>query len=255
MTNQPESTLWNAQLYDDKHSFVWEYGASLVQWLAPKSGDRILDLGCGTGQLTATIAESGAAVIGIDNSAAMLDEARQHHPQIEFVRADAHDFQFDEPFDAIFSNAVLHWISDPRLVIACIARALKLGGRLVVELGGAGNVNYLVGAMRHAANDLTGKTIEHDWYFPTIGQFCGVLESNQLEPTKAVLFDRPTKLDGDDGLNNWIRMFGGRWLDAVPPDQHEDYFRRAEKLARPHLMIGGEWFADYRRLRVFASKA
>jgi trans-aconitate 2-methyltransferase len=118
MTIPSKSIHWNAKLYDNKHAFVWEHGASIVQWLSPNSGERILDLGCGTGQLTASIAETGAEVVGIDSSATMLAEARQNYPEIEFVHADAHEFHFDKPFDAVFSNAVLHWISDPYRVVA-----------------------------------------------------------------------------------------------------------------------------------------
>src|SRR2546423_478698 len=100
---------WDADLYDDKHAFVWRHGASLVDLLDPKPGERILDLGCGTGHLTAKIAESGATVVGLDHSAEMLNQARAAYPGLEFVRGDARDFAFSEPFDAVFSNAVLHW--------------------------------------------------------------------------------------------------------------------------------------------------
>ncbi len=252
--NQPnlKSSSWNPELYDQKHSFVWKYGAPVVESLAAERGERILDLGCGTGELTATIAQSGAQVIGLDNSAAMLTEARQKHPQIEFVQADAHDFQFSDPFDAIFSNAVLHWISEPSKVVRCIAAALKPGGRLVVEFGGAGNVKLLINAIHTAALETTGLAIDHPWYYPTIGDFAQVLENNGLETTSAALIERPTQLDGDDGLRNWIRMFGQCWLNAIPIARRDQFFARAEELSRDQLLRDEIWYADYRRLRAVA---
>src|SRR5438128_1228069 len=104
---------WDAELYDGKHGFVWQHGAYLIELLAPKAGECILDLGCGTGHLTARLAEAGAAVIGLDHSAEMLGKARTAYPHLEFIQADARSFTFAEPFDAIFSNATLHWIKEP----------------------------------------------------------------------------------------------------------------------------------------------
>src|SRR5215210_3625072 len=98
---------WDAGLYDDKHSFVWKHGASLVELLAPRPGERVLDLGCGTGHLTAAMSAAGASVVGLDQSEEMLAQARFAFPALEFMRGDARDFRFDEPFDAVFSNATL----------------------------------------------------------------------------------------------------------------------------------------------------
>src|SRR5262245_22336955 len=142
---------WDAGLYDGRHAFVWRHGASLVELLAPKPGERVLDLGCGTGHLTARIAEAGAVAVGLDGSAEMLKQARAAYPQLEFVQADARDFRFDEPFDAVFSNAVLHWINEPAAVIRCVRDALKPGGRFVAEFGGRGNVRAVVAALQAAA--------------------------------------------------------------------------------------------------------
>ena len=111
---------WDADLYDGKHAFVWKYGASLVELLAPKPGERVLDLGCGTGHLTAQTAAAGAEVVGLDNAATMVEQARRAYPQLQFELADARDFAIAEPFDAVFSNAVLHWIKEPERVIACV---------------------------------------------------------------------------------------------------------------------------------------
>src|SRR5207302_10671977 len=106
---QPGQT-WDAGLYDGRHAFVWKHGASLVGLLAPRPGERVLDLGCGTGHLTAALAAAGAGVVGLDRSEEMLAQARSAYPALEFVCGDARDFRFGEPFDAVFSNAALHWV-------------------------------------------------------------------------------------------------------------------------------------------------
>lgn len=246
---------WNAELYDDKHSFVWKLGSSVVELLAPQPGERILDLGCGTGQLTAQIAQSGATVVGIDNSPAMIEEARRSYPQLHFREADAHDFDVAEPFDAVFSNAVLHWITEPDRVVGCIARALKPKGRLAVEFGGKGNVHYLASTLESASRLILGETVSHPWYFPSIAEFATLLEHHGLEATQAALIDRPTPLEGEDGLRNWVRMFGDHWLSRVPSEQHDDFFERVESIARPALYRESVWNADYRRLRMVAHKS
>jgi trans-aconitate methyltransferase len=103
---------WDPQAYQAKHSFVWQFGSSLLELLDPRPGERILDVGCGTGQLTSEIARSGARVTGLDSSPEMLAEARRNYPNLHFVQADAAGFSFDEPFDAVFSNAALHWVKN-----------------------------------------------------------------------------------------------------------------------------------------------
>ena len=131
---------WNATLYQQSHSFVWRGGEDLISLLAPQPGERILDVGCGAGQLTARLAESGARVTGLDSSAAMLEQARLHCPTLEFVASDLLAYEPAEPFDGILSNAALHWIQPASAAVRRLHAALKPGGRMAVELGGTGNV-------------------------------------------------------------------------------------------------------------------
>lgn len=246
---------WNPDLYTDKHAFVWQLADSLVDMLAPQAGERILDVGCGTGQLTATIAEAGAEVIGLDNSESMLSEARREFPHVTFDLKDAHNFSYDSPFDAVFSNAALHWVTDPVDVVRCIASVIRPGGRFVAEFGGHGNVRCLCRAARVASESVTGQPISHPWYFPGIANFSSLLETAGLEVTQAHLFDRPVPLEGESGLRDWLSMFGSHWLDKIPADQHADFFRLAENDARPDLFRDGRWHADYRRIRIVALKS
>lgn len=255
MTERQVSThQWDSQLYDNRHSFVWELAGSLVDLLAPQSGERILDLGSGTGALTAKIAESGPDVMGMDHSSEMVEESRRQFPELHFEIGDAHDFSYPEPFDAIFSNAVLHWIQEPEKVVRCVSRALKPQGRFVVEFGGRGNVGYLVQSLERASEVIVGKAIAHPWYFPSVGSFASLLEEHGLEVTQAALFDRPTPLEGEEGLRNWVKMFGGHWLNQIPEGELDSFFVEVEKHARPHLYENSQWHADYRRLRIVAVK-
>ena len=155
---------WDSALYEDRHSFVWKGGAELIDLLDPRPGERILDLGCGTGHLTAQIAERGAVVTGLDASVSMIAQARQNYPKLKFTLADARDFPASEPFDAVFSNAALHWIQDSEAVVASVARGLKSGGRFVLEMGAKRNIAHIVkaldavlreGAMRRAVPGIT----------------------------------------------------------------------------------------------------
>jgi trans-aconitate 2-methyltransferase len=246
------ATGWDPGLYDGKHAFVWQYGASLLELLAPKPGERILDLGCGTGHLTAQIADRGADVLGIDSDEAMIEQARRGYPKIRFERQDARDFHFSEPFDAVFSNAVLHWIREPERAIACVRRALKAGGRFVAEFGGKGNVRQIVEALVKVAETLGCGTPALPWYYPGIAEYTSLLERHGLEVTFATLFDRPTPLEGEQGLRNWVTMFARDVLRQLPSERHEDYLRALETALRPSLYDDGQWHADYRRLRIVA---
>lgn len=237
---------WNATGYQQQYSYVWQHGESLLAQLNPQAGDRILDLGCGTGQLTAQIAASGADVMGIDCDRAMIAQAQANYPQLAFQVADATSFQLSEPVDAVFSNAVLHWVKDAAAAAGCIAEALKPGGRLVAELGGQGNVNAILSALQQ----VSGRENLSPWYFPSVGEYAAVLEKAGLEVVYASLFERPTPL-GEAGVAGWLTMFGQRFFADLSTAEWQGIVTAVES-AVPQLYQAGEWIADYRRLRVAA---
>lgn len=245
---------WNPALYDQKHAFVFEYGQELLALLNPQRGERILDLGCGTGHLTAQLAASGATVTGLDSSPSMIAAAQQHYAHIKFILADAADFSLPEQFDAVFSNATLHWVTRAEAAVICIARALKPGGRFVAEFGGKGNTDRIINAVVASVRELTQTEVEHGWYYPALGEYAALLEKHGLAVREARLFDRPTALDGADGLRNWLTMFGGKMLQNLSDETRQEVFRLAEDKLRPTQFVNNEWFADYRRLRVVADK-
>jgi trans-aconitate methyltransferase len=248
---------WNANLYDAKHAFVWKYGADLVPLLAPQSGERILDIGCGTGHLTAQIAESGARLVGVDRSPEMVNAARKVYPNLQFEVADARDLRFRDEFDAVFSNATLHWIREPEHVIRGIRNSLRQGGRFVAEFGGKGNIRKMQSAFDQALLELNpaAQSKINPWYYPSVSEYSTLLEKNGLEVRFITLFDRPTLLaDGESGLRNWITMFGSEYYAKFTPELRDRFLRRAEELLRPELFRDGQWWADYRRLRLAAGK-
>ncbi len=248
---------WDAKLYDEKHSFVWERAKGVVEMLQPKAGERILDIGCGTGHLTAEIAASGAALIGIDQSPAMIAQARERYPKLKFEVCDAREIPFAGEFDAVFSNAALHWIPEPEKVIRGVAQALKPNGRFVAEFGGKGNIRRLVDALAGACDvfGIDRRVATEGWYYPSIAEYAGLLEKHGLEVREAALFNRPTRLeDGEQGLDAWLRMFRRGVLDRISTDKQDAFLREVERQARPQLFKNGNWELDYRRLRIAASK-
>lgn len=252
------STQWNPDLYQSSHAFVWELGRGLLPLLAAAGGERILDLGCGTGQLTAEVGNSGAVAQGIDKALSMVEQARRNFPGIRFDAADVTALPFSNgEFDAVFSNAVLHWVPDARRAAAEISRVLKPGGRFIAEFGGRGNTATLLEAVYEALKSLGIHDPERlcPWYYPGIAEYAGVLEEQGLEVTFAALFERPTPLEGgEQGLRNWLNMFGGAFSGALRPEQHEEFIARVEALASGRLFRHGTWTVDYRRLRVLAVK-
>ena len=245
---------WNAQLYSDKHAFVWKLGQGVVELLAPKPGERILDLGCGTGELTDQIARTGAQVVALDASPQMLESARNRFPHIEFHQGDAQNFDLGTGFDAVFTNATLHWVPDHVAVARSVFRALKPGGRFVGEFGGRGNVRELKRALRTAAQQLDLPPFESPNFYPSLREWATSLESGDLEPTQLQLFARPTPLEGEDGIQIWWRQFRATYLAALAPDQQEAVLQRAQELAPPQLHTESGWIADYVRLRFVAEK-
>ncbi len=252
-----EAAKWDAKLYEGRHSFVWKMAGDMAELLRPERGERILDIGCGTGNLTAELAKSGAVVTGIDQSAEMIRQAKASYPELDLRVMNARDLRFDEPFDAVFSNATLHWIKEEEQPAAQIASVLKPGGRFVAEMGGSGNVGILTKVVQKSWTELGFKNLlPNPWYFPSVGQYASLLEKHGLEVNYALLFDRPTPLeDRKHGLRTWIEMFGNVWLAELSETKKEELLKRIEANGeKTSLWQQDRWILDYRRLRVVARK-
>ncbi len=242
---------WDTELYEARHNFVWRLGEGVVELLQPRAGERILDLGCGPGQLTKKIAESGAEVLGLDSSPDMIGQARQNYPELRFVLADAAAMQFDNEFDAVFSNAALHWMLDPAPVALGVAKALRPGGRFVLEMGGKGNIQTIVETIQRVVSKYrTGPLPASRQYYPSVSEYTSILEEHGLEVRMAQLFDRPTPLEGEAGIENWIKQFKSYYFENLPPAALAEVVSEL----RPKLHNEHGWLADYRRLRIQAVK-
>ncbi len=246
---------WDPEQYEAHHAFVWQLGESLIDLLDPRPGERILDLGCGTGQLTHKIAERGAHAVGLDASPEMIGQARQNFPKLQFVLEDAAAMKFESEFDAVFSNAALHWMLDASAVAKAVGRALHKGGRFVAELGGKGNIHHIERVIEGVAARYHGENLpKRRTFYPSIGEYTGLLEAHGMEVRSAVLFDRPTPLEGEKGMENWIRQFKWYYFETLPGAQSEKALQEAAEELRPVLFQDGTWMADYRRLRIVAVK-
>ena len=245
---------WDAERYDRQFSFVTRYGLPLVDLLDPRPGEHVVDLGCGTGALTAAIAQRGAAVTGLDGDPQMVAAARRQYPELTFDVADGHSFTVPAPVDAVFSNAALHWMTRPDAVIASVRAALRPGGRFVAEMGAAGCVATLIDGLRAAVVDLgLGTDVSLPWYFPTPAEYATRLEAAGFRVRLMEFFDRPTPLAQDsDGAADWWRMFGAGVLAAYPPEAVEPLLLRVNELTRDRMLSDGVWVADYVRLRFVA---
>lgn len=251
------SYQWNANLYQQKHAFVAEYGSSLIEWLAPQPHEHILDLGCGTGELTEQIRQSGAEVIGVDRSAEMIHQAKRQYPHVSFFVMDAAQLSDLPQFEAIFSNAALHWMLEAGRVVQQMYKHLKPGGRLVVELGGKGNIRQVISAVnqQRIRDEYPPIDISQQWFFPSIGEYSTMLENAGFQVQLARHFPRKTPLqDAENGIADWIRMFGQTWLKDIPEHQHPAFLQSVQKILYPVLFEEGTWYADYQRLRIIAVK-
>ncbi|MGA4731999.1 class I SAM-dependent methyltransferase [Micromonospora taraxaci] len=244
---------WDADRYDRQFGYVSALAGGVVELLAPVPGETILDLGCGTGELAATIAARGARVIAVDGDPAMVASATARLGS-DVLLADGHDFLIDEQVDAVFSNAALHWMTRPAEVVVAVRRALRPGGRFVAELGGAHNVAGILAAVRAALAEL-GLTegARMPWYFPSPGQYATLLEAHGFQVLRIDYFARPTELtDCPGGVADWVAMFGADLIGHVPPDRRDAVLARINELAAPTLLRDDRWYADYHRLRFAA---
>ncbi len=247
---------WNANLYDSNHSFVSKYGESLFELLAPQKGEKILDLGCGTGDLAKQLTDYGAEVTGVDQSEQMIEQARGKYPAIKFIVQDATELEFHREFDAVFSNAALHWIKQPVQALECMYKSLKQGGRLVAEFGGKGNVEALYKEIMNQieAEGFPFKMEQFPWFYPSIAEYSSLMEQAGFRVTFAHHFDRPTPLNGDRGIKNWIDMFGSSMFEGIPDDTKERIISKVENKLKDILYKDGSWIIDYKRIRVIGLK-
>jgi len=241
---------WNADAYAASARFVSDYGREVIDLLNPQPGEHILDLGCGDGALSANLLSAGARVTAVDASPSMVAAACR--AGIDAHQMDGAALAFDQAFDAVFSNAALHWMTRPEKVAGGIFRALKPGGRLVGEMGGQGNVAAIHTAILavYARHGLDG-TADCPWYFPSVAEYSDVLGAAGLTVTHAALIPRPTPVKA--GMATWLETLAAPYLNRLDGTLREQMRDEIVDLLRPVLCDrAGNWTADYVRLRFVA---
>lgn len=241
---------WDPDRYARNARFVADLGAPLIDLLAPRQGESILDLGCGDGALTEKIASTGAIVTGVDASAEQVAAARARG--LNALVMDGEALAFDADFDAVFSNAALHWMRRPDAVIDGMWRALRPGGRIIGEMGGQGNVATIVDAVINALDrrGIDGSAMM-PWYFPSVAEYRRRLERAGFRVRDITLIPRPTPLPGD--IADWLETFGEVFLSAVAVGDRLGFVDEVRASLHPRLVDRkGVWVADYVRLRFHA---
>jgi trans-aconitate methyltransferase len=246
------SIEWNPATYAKNARFVSDLGEPVLQLLNAKPGESILDLGCGDGALTIKIAAIGCDVYGIDSSLSQVRAARARGLRTAVM--DGRRLCFRSRFDAVFTNAALHWITPAESVVAGVWNCLKTGGRFVGEFGGEGNVAKVRAAL-HAALGRRGidPTSIDPWYYPSTHEYAALLENAGFAVDRLDLIPRATKLPGD--IVDWLEIFAQPFIGSVAAVDRGDYLTEVRRALQPNLLDdSGNWIIDYVRLRFSASK-
>jgi len=238
--------------YRNETEFIAGLESPVIKLLAPKAGEKILDLGCGNGALARELMDLGCSVVGADSSRKMVEAAQSRGVDARLLNAE--ELGFDGEFDGVMSNAALHWIADQYAVVRGVWKALKPGGRFAAECGGEGCIRIIREGMKIA---LIKRGIDYrarnPWKYPELGAYSKILENQGFKIDYIARIDRPTKLE--DGLHSWLEVFAQSHTQGFGPEEKEAFYKEVEDYCRPMLYSDKNgWTADYVRLRFLAVK-
>ncbi len=246
-----ETNDWNANNYNKHADFVSILAAPVVKLLNPKKDEKILDLGCGDGTLAIDMEKVGAKIVAVDLSEDMVKKTNEKG--IEAYVMSATKLIFQNEFDAVFSNAVLHWVKEPEIAIEKIYNSLKKDGRFIAEFGGYENIKHLIDAMQ-IVFDMHPEYGEFDnpWYFPTQEEYKQLLQNCGFEVTYIEIIPRPTKIDD---ISNWLNIFANGIVSHLTSEQQNNFNNEVREILKPIIYSQKDgWVVDYVRLRLRAEK-
>lgn len=243
---------WRPETYRENANFVPVLGKPVVELLKPQKGEKILDLACGNGTMTKELMDQGFDIVGVDSNPEMVEAAKALG--IDARLMDAEHLAYDEEFDAVMSNAALHWMSDHYAVVRGVWNALKPGGRFAAECGGEGCVRIIREGMKIA---LIKRSIDYKarnpWKYPELGTFSNILENQGFKTSFIARIDRPTPLP--NGLRGWLEVFSNSHTQGFTPEEREQFYAEVEEYCKPKLYDKEKgWIADYVRLRFLSVK-
>ncbi len=246
-----EINKWNPNTYNKHTAFVSELALPVVDLLNPKKGEKILDVGCGEGTLAVEIERRGAKVVGVDMSTEMIEQCQSKG--IEAYVGSVTDLPYEEAFDSVFSNAMLHWVKDAQTAVQNIAKSLKRGGHFVCEFGGEGNAYHLVSAMEEVfAKHPEFVVFDNPWYFPSVKEYTRLLESEGFSVEYMEIIPRPTPMDD---ISHWLDIFANGVTKNLNTVQFEIFKQECKEILKETIYSEEDgWMLDYKRLRVRAVK-
>jgi trans-aconitate methyltransferase len=244
------TNTWQSTTYLKHAHFVADLATPVIELLNPQKAEHILDLGCGDGRLTKALQDIGCVVTGVDYSDNLVTAAKALG--VNAQQMDAHHLTFSQEFDAVFSNAALHWMKQPEKVIAGVKRALKPKGRFVAEFGGHGNIQSILDALQIALNERGINLADvNPWYFPTADEYRSLLEAVGFRVDYIELIPRPTPLPTD--ILGWLAVFANSFTKLFPEQEQKAFLEQVMSLTAPTLQqADGSWTVDYVRLRFAA---
>ena len=247
-----ETNDWNANKYNKHADFVSKLATPVVELLNPQKDEKILDLGCGDGTLAFDMQKFGSKVIAVDLSKDMVEKTKEKG--IEAYVISATQLNFTDKFDAVFSNAVLHWIKEPKAAIDKIFNSLKDDGRFIAEFGGYGNIKYLTDAMQKVFDNHKEYGIfNNPWYFPKVEDYKKLLKDSGFKVEYIELIPRPTSIDD---ISNWLDIFANGIISHLSDSQQSDFKDEVREILKPKIYTKKDgWVADYVRLRLKATKS
>lgn len=243
---------WNPETYNRSARFIIEFGKPVIQLLNPQAGERILDLGCGTGILARELMDKGCEVVGLDSSAEMVEAAKSIGVDARLI--EGVEFESQRKFEAVISNAAIHWMPDKYLVVRKVWQALKSGGRFAAECGGDGCLRIVREGMKIA---LGKRGIDYKarnpWKFCEYSEFSEILKAQGFKIEYIARIDKPTELS-EGGLREWLKIFATSHTEGFTDEEKEAFYDEVEAYCKPMLFKDGKWYVDYVRLRFLAVK-